>query len=106
LSNKVSEQENFGGGERLSKIAFKERERHAKSLKHFARFATGFGIYSGRARLGKRLAIFNLLHIFDKEEAYLFLMLVLEITCSVTWDNKGNLIRPQRVSASYKLHIC
>jgi len=41
LSNRVSEQEDFGGGERLSKIAFKERERHAKSLKDFARFATG-----------------------------------------------------------------
>jgi len=87
-------------------VRVKERERHAKSLKDFARFATGFGIYSGRTRLGKRLAIFNLLHIFDKQEAYMFLMLVLEITCSVTWDNKGNLIRPQRVSASCKPHIC
>ena len=64
----------------MSKIAFKEGERHAKSL--------------GHARLGKRLAIFNLLHIFGKQEAYLFLMLVLEVTCLVTWDNKGNLIRP------------
>ena len=81
MSNRVSKQEDFGGGEKLSKIAFKERERHAKSLKDFARFATGLGIYSGCARLGKRLAIFNLLHIFDKQEAYLFLMLVLEITC-------------------------
>jgi len=46
------------------------------------------------------------LYKFNKQWPYLFLALVLAVSCSVTWDSKGNVIRPQRVSVSCTPHMC